>query len=98
MPPTTAFICICQSRQTSRNAKSGLLLSTRWSRLCPAITARGLSDSPKILGETRRYIRDFERIAMQTTTARDLYDQMLKPYPDWGNPGALWTSAHAVKP
>jgi len=58
----------------------------------------GNDDSPKILGETRGYILDFERLAMQTTTARDLYDQMLKLYPDWGNPGALWTSARAVKP
>ena len=58
----------------------------------------GNLDSPKILGETRRYIRDFERLAMQTTTARELYDQMLKLYPDWGNPGALWTSVNAVKP
>jgi len=56
------------------------------------------SDSPQILGETRKYILDFERLAMQTATARELYDQMLKLYPDWGNPGALWTSAHAVKP
>jgi glyoxylase-like metal-dependent hydrolase (beta-lactamase superfamily II) len=58
----------------------------------------GSVDSPKILGETRKYIRDFERLAKQTTTARDLYDQMLKLYPDWGNPGALWTSVQAVKP
>jgi glyoxylase-like metal-dependent hydrolase (beta-lactamase superfamily II) len=58
----------------------------------------GNDDSPKILGETRRYIRDFERLLMQTTTAQELYDQMLKLYPDWGNPGALWTSARAVKP
>ena len=58
----------------------------------------GNVDSPKILGETRRYIRNFERIAMQTSTARELYDQMLKLYPDWGNPGALWTSARAIKP
>ncbi len=58
----------------------------------------GSDDSPKILGETRRYIRDFEGVAMQTTTARDLYDQMLKLYPEWGNRGALWTSVRAVKP
>jgi glyoxylase-like metal-dependent hydrolase (beta-lactamase superfamily II) len=58
----------------------------------------GNEDSPKILGETRRYIRDFERLAMQTTTARELYDQMLKLYPDWGNRGALWTSVRAIKP
>jgi glyoxylase-like metal-dependent hydrolase (beta-lactamase superfamily II) len=58
----------------------------------------GNVDRPKILGETRRYIRDFERLAMRMTTARELYDQMLKLYPDWGNPGALWTSVRAVKP
>jgi glyoxylase-like metal-dependent hydrolase (beta-lactamase superfamily II) len=58
----------------------------------------GNDDSPKILGETRRYIRDFERLAMQTTIARELYDEMLKLYPDWGNRGALWTSVRAVKP
>jgi len=32
---------------------------------------------------------------MQTTTpARELYDQNAQAlyYPDWGNPGALWTS------
>src|ERR1700736_6220118 len=44
----------------------------------------GNADSPKILGETRAYIRDFELLAMQTATARELYDQMLKLYPDWG--------------
>src|ERR1700746_1131871 len=58
----------------------------------------GKVDSPKILGETRRYILDFERLLMQTTTARELYDEMLRLYPDWGNPGALWISARAVKP
>jgi glyoxylase-like metal-dependent hydrolase (beta-lactamase superfamily II) len=58
----------------------------------------GNVDSPEILGETRRYIRDFERLLTQTTTARELYDQMLRLYRDWGNTGALWTSARAVKP
>ena len=57
----------------------------------------GNDDSPGILGETRKYIRDFERLAMQTTTARDLYDQMLKLYPEWGNRGALWSSVRAIK-
>jgi hypothetical protein len=57
----------------------------------------GNDDSPAILGETRKYIRDFERLAMQTTTARDLYDQMLKLYPEWRNRGALWTSVRAIK-
>jgi glyoxylase-like metal-dependent hydrolase (beta-lactamase superfamily II) len=57
----------------------------------------GNDDSPKILGETRKYIRDFERLAMQTTTAQELYDRMLKLYPDWGNRGALWSSARAIR-
>jgi glyoxylase-like metal-dependent hydrolase (beta-lactamase superfamily II) len=57
----------------------------------------GNDDSPKILGETRKYIRDFERLAMQTTTAQELYDQMLKLYSDWGNRGALWSSVRAVR-
>jgi glyoxylase-like metal-dependent hydrolase (beta-lactamase superfamily II) len=57
----------------------------------------GNDDGPGILAETRQYIRDFERLVMQTTTARELYDQMLKLYPDWGNRGALWTSVGAIK-
>ena len=55
-------------------------------------------DSPGIIEETRKYIRDFDRLAGTTTTARELYDRMLELYPDRANPGALWGSAHAVKP
>ena len=58
----------------------------------------GNDDSPRIIGETRKYIRDFERLAMQTTTARELYDEMLKMYPDWINRGALWSSVRAIRP
>jgi len=57
----------------------------------------GNDDSPRIIGETRKYIRDFERLATQTTTARELYDEMLKLYPDWINRGALWSSVRAIK-
>jgi hypothetical protein len=56
-------------------------------------------DSPKVIEETRQYIRDFDRVAGTTTTARGLYDKMLELYPDRVNPGgALWLSARAVKP
>ena len=58
----------------------------------------GSDDRPKIIEETRQYIRDFDRVAGTTTTARELYDKMLELYPDRVNPGALWTSARAVKP
>src|SRR2546428_8826588 len=58
----------------------------------------GSDDRPKIIEETRQYIRDFDRVAGTTTTARELYDKMLELYPDRVNPGALWSSARAVKP
>jgi glyoxylase-like metal-dependent hydrolase (beta-lactamase superfamily II) len=55
-------------------------------------------DSTKIIEETRQYIRDFERVAEMTTTARELYDKMLELYPDRANPGSLWGSAQVAKP
>jgi hypothetical protein len=55
-------------------------------------------DDPRIIGETRQYIRDFNRIAETRTTARDLYNQVLKLHPGRLNPGALRTSARALKP
>jgi len=54
-------------------------------------------DSPRIIEETRQYIRDFERLAEATTTARELYDEMLELYPNRANPGSLWGSARVVK-
>ena len=54
-------------------------------------------DNPKIIGETRQYIRDFDRLAATTTTAQELYDKMLELYPDRANPVSLWGSARAVK-
>jgi glyoxylase-like metal-dependent hydrolase (beta-lactamase superfamily II) len=56
-------------------------------------------DSPRIIEETRQYIRDFNRLAESTETAQELYDGMLALYPSRINPGwALWSSARAVKP
>jgi len=57
----------------------------------------GNEDDPRILEETRQYVRDFDRIAETAGTARELYDQMLKLHPLRMNVNALWTSAHAVK-
>jgi glyoxylase-like metal-dependent hydrolase (beta-lactamase superfamily II) len=59
----------------------------------------GNDDNPRIIEETRQYIRDFDRIAEMTTTAQELYDKMLELHPNRVNPGwALWSSARAVKP
>jgi glyoxylase-like metal-dependent hydrolase (beta-lactamase superfamily II) len=55
-------------------------------------------DNPRIIEETRQYIRDFDQLAETTTTAQELYDKMLQIYPNRVNPGwALWSSANAVK-
>jgi len=55
------------------------------------------ADSPRIIEETRQYIRDFDRLAETARTARELYDRTIELYPDRANPGALWGSAHAAK-
>src|ERR1700751_3133807 len=58
----------------------------------------GAADTPNIIEETRKYIRDFDRTAANTQTALELYHQMLVLYPDRVNPAILWNSARAVKP
>ena len=57
----------------------------------------GHDDSPAILGRTRQYIRDYDRLDKETTTAEELYRQMLAMYPHRVNPGALWLSAQSAK-
>jgi glyoxylase-like metal-dependent hydrolase (beta-lactamase superfamily II) len=56
-------------------------------------------DNPRIIEQTRQYIRDFDRLVEKTRTAQELYDKMLELYPNRVNPGwALWSSARAAKP
>jgi len=57
----------------------------------------GSDDDPRIIEETRQYIRDFDHVVETTTTARELYDTMLELYPSRINPGALLASALAIK-
>lgn len=58
----------------------------------------GSDDNPKIVEETRQYIRDFDRLVGTTATTQELYDKMLEIYPNRVNPGwALWSSARAAK-
>jgi hypothetical protein len=44
-------------------------------------------DNPKVIEETRQYIRDFDRLVETTTTAQELYDKMMELYPNRVNPG-----------
>jgi glyoxylase-like metal-dependent hydrolase (beta-lactamase superfamily II) len=54
-------------------------------------------DNPRIIAETRQYLRDFNRLNTVTKTARELYDAMLEIYPDRINPGSLWGGAKAAR-
>jgi glyoxylase-like metal-dependent hydrolase (beta-lactamase superfamily II) len=54
-------------------------------------------DDPRIIAETRQYLRDFNRLNAATTTPRELYDAMLEIYPDRVNPGSLWGAANTAK-
>ena len=58
----------------------------------------GAPDTPNNIEATRKYIRDFDRLASYTKTALDLYSEMLAIYPERVNPAVLWYSAQAVKP
>ncbi|AYV84211.1 MAG: MBL fold metallo-hydrolase [Hyperionvirus sp.] len=57
----------------------------------------GNEDNPRNIEETREYIRDFNRLADKTKTAREFYDKMIRLYPHRINTGALWDSVRAVK-
>ena len=57
----------------------------------------GAADTPNNIEATRKYIRDFDRIASHTKTALELYNEMLAIYPERVNPAVLWISAQAVK-
>ena len=57
----------------------------------------GAPDTPNNIEATRKYIRDFDRIASHAKTALDLYNEMLAIYPERVNPAVLWYSAQAVK-
>jgi glyoxylase-like metal-dependent hydrolase (beta-lactamase superfamily II) len=57
----------------------------------------GNDDVPSNIGETRKYLQDFNRLAEATTSARELYDAMLKLYPTRVNPGSVWNAANTAK-
>ena len=54
-------------------------------------------DDPRNIDETRKYLRDFDRLDKVTQNARELYDAMLELYPNRANPGSLWGGAQAAK-
>jgi len=54
---------------------------------------RALPDDPAILGQTRQYLIDAQRLLGEKPTPREYFDQMLALYPDRLNPGPVWYTA-----
>jgi glyoxylase-like metal-dependent hydrolase (beta-lactamase superfamily II) len=55
-----------------------------------------LPDDPKIIDETRRYLRDVKRLVAGRPTPQVYYEQMVQLYPDRLNHGPLWYSGLAL--
>ncbi|MFJ8313096.1 MULTISPECIES: MBL fold metallo-hydrolase [unclassified Streptomyces] len=53
---------------------------------------KALPDDPKILDETREYLRDAIRLLAARPTPQEFFEQMLKLHGDRLNPGPLWYS------
>lgn len=53
---------------------------------------RDLPDDPKILDETRQYLRDTIRLLAEEPTPLEFFDQMMELHGDRINPGPLWYS------
>jgi glyoxylase-like metal-dependent hydrolase (beta-lactamase superfamily II) len=51
---------------------------------------KALEDDPKTIDETRRYLRDAERLIGSSRGALEFYNGMMELYPDRLNPSALW--------
>lgn len=53
---------------------------------------KALPDDPRILDETRQYLRDAIRILADKPTPLEFFDEMMKRHGDRLNPGPLWYS------
>jgi glyoxylase-like metal-dependent hydrolase (beta-lactamase superfamily II) len=53
-------------------------------------------DPATILGDTKRYIRDFDESLSESRSAQELVDKMMVLHGDLGNPYTLWTAAQTV--
>jgi glyoxylase-like metal-dependent hydrolase (beta-lactamase superfamily II) len=57
---------------------------------------RDLPDDPAILGETRAYLLDAQRLFAEKPSPREFFDQMIARYPYRLNKGPVWYSAVAL--
>jgi glyoxylase-like metal-dependent hydrolase (beta-lactamase superfamily II) len=51
-------------------------------------------DARRQIGESRRYLADFEKALDRSSTPAELIDRMTAAHPDLANPYTLWVAAH----
>jgi hypothetical protein len=51
-------------------------------------------DARRQIGESRRYIADFETALESSSTPAELIDRMTEAYPNLANPYTLWVAAY----
>jgi hypothetical protein len=51
-------------------------------------------DARRQIGESRRYLADFEAALARSSTPAELIDRMTTAYPDLANPYTLWVAAY----
>jgi glyoxylase-like metal-dependent hydrolase (beta-lactamase superfamily II) len=54
------------------------------------------NNDPKIIGESKQYLRDFSRIVAEETTVAGIVARMVERYLDWANGRTLWHSARTA--
>ncbi|MEV0716613.1 MBL fold metallo-hydrolase [Asanoa sp. NPDC050611] len=59
--------------------------------------APGAGDSPADVDATRDYLRDWAEAVRRSTDTQELYDTMIRRYPDRINRAVVWHSAEAAK-
>ena len=57
---------------------------------------RDRPDDPASIDQTRKYLLNVERLLAEKPTAREFFDEMVRLYPDWVNPGPAWYGALAL--
>jgi glyoxylase-like metal-dependent hydrolase (beta-lactamase superfamily II) len=90
------------AESTTQSREHWASAAERLANLDPAAVVAGhknpeLPDDPATIGQTASYLRDFNRLEAEASSAEELYDRMLELYPRRANPGSLWGGAKAAK-
>lgn len=56
---------------------------------------RARTDDPRILDVTAEYLRTARQVIAKKPTPREFYDEMIRRYPDWVNPGTCGSTRSA---